>query len=389
MRVMRIVTRANVGGPARQVAALEPRLAERGVRTLVVTGVVESGEREQDLGLPEITPAAARDGGEAAHGWCRVPALRRRVDPTRDVAALATIDRLIRSFRPDVVHTHTSKAGTLGRIAAWWRGVPSVHTFHGLVLADYRGRVLSGVARRVERALALRTRALYAVSPSCRSELATLGVVPPGRVEVLRPAVARASVDPEAVRAARRRILDETGGGDDARRVVVGVGRLVPIKRPDRFLATARELPDAAFAWIGDGPLAGRLAEQSPPNVAWLGWRDDPAKWLAAADALLLPSKREGYPVAGIEASLVGTPTVGHDVPGVADLLAETGQGPGVPEREGAVGLARALAASFDAERPALDGDVVAELARATDPDVVAEVLVRCYRRLHELRGDD
>ena len=119
MRVMRIVTRANVGGPARQVAALEPRLAERGVRTLVVTGVVESGEREQDLGLPEITPAAARDGGEAAHGWCRVPALRRRVDPTRDVAALATIDRLIRSFRPDVVHTHTSKAGTLGRIAAW------------------------------------------------------------------------------------------------------------------------------------------------------------------------------------------------------------------------------------------------------------------------------
>jgi glycosyltransferase involved in cell wall biosynthesis len=341
---MRVLTRPNLGGPTRQAIALWHAHRDLGIATLLVTGRVEAGEDElspAEHGIPRLSQAEVGGDRAVAGGWVVIDELRRGIGPLRDRRAQRLLGWLMRAFRPAVVHTHTSKAGWLGRLAAIAARVPvTAHTYHGHVLRDYFGGVVSGVLRRKERSLARRTTLLFAVSPSCADELAELGVVARERVEIVPPAV---DLLPSISRAAARAQL----GIDPAARCVAAIGRFVPIKRLIDFVGAVGLDPGLRGELHGDGPERERLertiAELAPGRVVLRGATPDVGAVLPAYDALLLPSVREGCPLVAIEAFAAGIPVVGYDVPGVRDALATWGCGLLVAENEGPRGLLAGL----------------------------------------------
>ncbi|MBL8733492.1 MAG: glycosyltransferase [Planctomycetes bacterium] len=338
------MTRPNLGGPTRQAIALWHAAKARGVRTLLVTGAVDRDEALLSpalAGVPELSLPAALALGEAAEGWVVVPALRRGIAPFADLRAGLALRRLLRAFRPDVVHTHTSKAGWLGRRAARaWPTALVAHTFHGHVLQDYFGRLFSAWLRRQERRAAAATDVLFAVSASCADELAAAGIAARERLQVVPPAVPL--LQPWSRDASRRRLELPAAG-----KAAVCVGRLVPIKRVADFVRAVAACPDLRGDVVGDGPERAAIEalgrDLAPGRVRCLGAVPDIAAVLPAYDALVLPSVREGCPLVAIEAFAAGVPVCGYDVPGVHDVLAELGQGVLVPAAAGVTGLAAAL----------------------------------------------
>ena len=381
MRILRIVTRPNVGGPMRQALALWHAHQASGDRTLLVTGRCEEDEAAFDLGasgVPLLSPAEVEARGADAVGVCVVDTLRRALNPLRDLGAQRALGRLVRAFRPDVVHTRTSKAGVLGRRAAWHERVPCVaHTFHGHVLLDYAGRLLSYAARLVERRLAERSDRVFCVSESCREELAALGVA--GAAEVIHPAVpttAFAQVDRVRAR--------EALGVEPGVPLLGFVGRMVPIKRPELFAALCRALPGVQGIALGDGPQVDDLRSGGALRV--MGSDPHPERIVGALDALILPSRREGFPIAGIEAAAAGVPTFGFAVPGLVDLDRALGGGFAVEEAEGIEGLIARLRRHLEAGCPRI-GPLGGELAKACDPRVVAARLSDAYRATLASKG--
>lgn len=376
LRVLRVLTRHNLGGPTRQAIALWHAHRELSVETLLVTGCV--GPEEVELSPADHgVPPAPTDG--SGPGWLALPDLVRGVDVFADHRARRKLQECIRKFEPDVVHTHTSKAGLLGRKAAWACGVPvTAHTFHGHVLKDYFGRVTSKVLAYLERRLARRTDVLFAISPSCRDELAECGVADRDRFVVTAPAVA--VPEPLDRDDARQRLGIETHEWR-----VCAVGRLVPIKRMADFVETIARQPQLHGDVIGDGPARQGLqvlAERVAPGRALVrGAEPDITSLLRAYDAVVLPSVREGCPLIAIEAFAAGVPVVGYDVPGVRDALSHFGRGVLVPEADGPAGLAAALLA-LRADTTA-QGNLVAEARRAVhacNPASVAAGLLEAYR---------
>lgn len=339
LRVLRVLTRPNLGGPTRQVAALWHEHRAMGMRPLLAVGVCEEGETAVDLdrtGIPRLTWREVMARGRGACGLVEVPALRRGPNPVRDFEAARGLRSLCGAFEPHVVHTHTSKAGWLGRRAASRMRVPVVaHTYHGHVLHDYFSRPAELVLRRVEAALARQTDLKFAVSPSCAKELGALGL---GDIQVVPPAVdlgAFAAGERDAARAA----LSAPPGA----RLVGFVGRLVPVKRPEVFAETMRLLPEARGVVFGEGPLRAQVEQVAVGNVALRGATEALPRYLSAFDVMVLPSRREGCPLAAVEAFAAGVPVVGFDVPGVRDALGSWGAGVLVPPSAGAVGLAAAV----------------------------------------------
>lgn len=337
MRVVRIVTRLNRGGPLRQLCALVPGLAREGIGGPVLVGEAPHGEEDASGDLRALGVAVER-----------VPGLVRGVSPRDDAAAWRALRRRLRALRPDVVHTHLGKAGALGRLAAAAVGVPAVvHTFHGHHL--HQGGALALGTRLAERALARLGAAtapdgaarVIALSARQRDDLVAAGVVPPDRVEVIGPGLdleaLRAAVDPASVAALRARL------SPDGAPVTLWLGRFVPAKDPLALVAVASWLPREAGRLVlaGDGPLRGAVARAVAvrglhDRVRLLGPRADVAALLGASDALCLPSRSEGTPLCLIEAMALGVPVVATAVGGVPDLVEHDATGvlvaPGCPQ---------------------------------------------------------
>ncbi|MFT4839950.1 MAG: glycosyltransferase involved in cell wall biosynthesis [Planctomycetota bacterium] len=377
LRVVRVLTRPNLGGPTRQAIALWHAHRELGVETLLVSGVVGS-EEVQLSPADHGVPAAPADGSAA--GWLQLPDIRRGVNPFADRRAMRALPKIIRQFRADVVHTHTSKAGLIGRKAAWAERVPvTAHTFHGHVLKDYFGRLPSMLLAALERRLARRTHLLFAISPSCADELADCRVAARDRFEVIAPAVA---VPVAVARTAAREQL----GIEAEQWRVCAVGRLVPIKRLADFVMAIAGAAELHGDVVGDGPERASLQQLATQHAGGRihirGAEPDIARLLLAYDAVVLPSVREGCPLVAIEAFAAGVPVVGYDVPGVRDALSHFGRGVLVPVAEGPAGLARALAALR------ADGSMQSRLVsdarkavHACSPPVVAAALLSAYRK--------
>lgn len=388
LRVVRVLTRPNLGGPTRQAIALWHAHRALGVATLLVTGAVgpeESQLSPADGGVPQISLADVERLGPAANGWLVLPSLRRGLDPLGDLRAASLLRRVLRLVRPDVVHTHTSKAGWIGRRAARAVGVPCVaHTFHGHVLQDYFGKLPSLLLARLERRLAQRTDLLFAVSGSCADELAAAGVAARERFVVVPPAVA---TTPALPRDEARRVLGLPADGA----AVCAVGRLVPIKRLDDFVRAVAQVPELRGDVFGSGPLQSKLEQQAmqlaPGRVRLCGPRDDIAALLPAYDAVVLTSVREGLPLVAVEAFAAGVPVVGYDVPGVRDALADLGDGVLVAPGEGPAGVAHALMQlAADPERRAKVVARASAGAERCSPAAVASLLLVGYER--SLRSD-
>jgi glycosyltransferase involved in cell wall biosynthesis len=381
LRVVRVLTRPNEGGPTRQAIALWHALRALRVHTLLVTGRVRAGETAMlpsAHGVPAVDLAAVLRGG-VDEGWLELPCLGRAVNPFADWRAVRTLRACLLALRPDVVHTHTSKAGWIGRRAAWAARVPVVaHTFHGHVLRDYFAAPLAWLLTGLERRLAARTDALVAVSASCADELAAVGVAPRRLFTVVPPAV------PSLPIVARPAARERLGIAPGAVRVAC-VARLVPIKRVERFVAAIRLLPGVGGDVIGDGPLRARLqAAAAGADVRFLGAIPDAGRWLAAYDALALSGRREGLPLVAVEAARAGVAVAGCDVPGVADAVAALG-GELAPEVDGAAGLAAAI-------RRALSRTPTPDAAAAFAPAQAAQTLLGLYnaaRRRKAMRAAD
>lgn len=334
------VIEATIGGTRRHIVDLARAQMRRGHRVTLVSAAL------RDAGYLGDLAALAAEGVR-----CIDLPMTREIRPQRDLAHLTALTRLLRELRPDVLHTHSSKAGVLGRLAAREVGLDAtVHTPHtfAFLFASMFGPLKRGLFRGLEQALAGSTGRVVAVSPSEARTIRASGVVPPERLRVVPN-----GIDPAPWRAARPYARSELGVSDAAPLVLVA-GLLNVAKGQDLALrALARpELAEVELLIAGHGELldelrllAAELGVQS--RAHFLGWRDDLPRLMAGADALLLPSRWEGLPYVVLQAFAAGVPVAAARVDGVFELveegrtgaLADVGDVPGL-----AAALARVLA---------------------------------------------
>ena len=369
VRVVHIIGRMNVGGPAAIVAELVGHLKAVDIHLLV--GDVDATEADfLELRAPDL-PAT------------RIPGLGRAVRPTDDAKALAGLVGELRRLRPDVVQTHTAKAGVLGRTAAMAARVPvRVHTFHGHLLHGYFSPAATRGVVAAERLLARVTDRIVAVGAGVRDELLGARIGRAGQYVVIAPGIALPQAPPSQMEA--RRVLGLASEGP----VVAYVARLTTIKRPDRMLEVARALPEATFVVAGDGPLHDDIRGAAPDNVCFVGWRADVHNVYAAADVVLLTSDNEGMPVTLIEAAMCGVSAVATAVGSTSEVVVDGVTGRVVAAETGAlVEAVRALL--HDPARRAAQGE--AARRRAEEMFSVGE-MVRAYESLYRSLapgGDD
>jgi glycosyltransferase involved in cell wall biosynthesis len=345
VRLVRIISRLNIGGPAIQAITLTQRLTPLGYETTLIRGREAPDEGSMDYLADELNvrPVLIRS-------------LERNPGP-RDLVALYLLVRALRARQPRIVHSHAAKAGTLGRLAALLAFRPGrrpvlVHTFHGHSLSGYFSSRRNAVFLRIERFLARRTDRLIAVSAEVRDELAQLGVAPRDRFAVVPLGFDLSSflvADPE--RGDRRRALRAELAIAENALVVTLVARLVPIKRVDRFLRVAALLRDVSgvrFVIVGDGELRDQLHASTPARalgsaVVWAGFRRDMPDVYFASDVVAQTSDNEGTPVALIEAQAAAVPVVTTAVGGVASAVldGESGRITAVDDDEGMAGAIR------------------------------------------------
>jgi glycosyltransferase involved in cell wall biosynthesis len=320
LRIVRVIARLNMGGPAHHVGLLGAGLDPERYDTLLLYGDVGAGEDSLE---PAVRARQIR--------MARVPGLRPEIRPWDDTRALVGLIREIRRRRPDIVHTHTAKAGMLGRLAAIMAMHPRpviVHTYHGHVLEGYFGRAKTALYRGLERWLAKRSDALIGVSSATVEDLVRLRVSDRAKFRVipigldLDPFMVASSADGAAFR--------EEAGVRDGELLLTFVGRLVPIKRVDvllRALSHARDMgAPVRLAVVGDGALRPELEARAGElgigdAVFFAGYRADMVPVAAAADIAVLSSDNEGTPVSLIEAAAAAKPAASTTVGGVPDVV--------------------------------------------------------------------
>ena len=380
-RILRIITRLNTGGPARHLATLTQALDPARYEQLLAAGREGPGEgsmrsfvEQQGVQVAVVPPMVGTT----------------RLGPT-DVVAVGWIRRMIRDFQPDIVETHTTKAGIVGRLAARLERSPVVlHVYHGHVLdGEYYGAIKTWTARCAERMLAHGSDRLVAVSARVKDDLVKYKVTSPDHISIVEP-----GLDLAPLRSCRRQhgALRRELGLDQAVPLVGIVGRLTPIKNHRLFLdaavATLARRPDVRFVVVGDGEigpalraLARKLGLSS--HVTFTGWRHDLPCVYADLDVLVSCSKNEGTPFTIIEAMAAGCPVVATCVGGVPDLLDDSVTGLLVPPSQTEPLVAAIL-------RLLSDRDLAAALARSASaraevrfrPDRLASDMDALYTEL-------
>lgn len=327
IKVMRIIARLNIGGPAIHVTLLTAGLDKDKFDSSLVYGSTETGEGDMSY--------LAIDSGLKSFF---IPELGRSINPLADIVAFAKVYSIIKRERPHIVHTHTAKAGTIGRIAAMLAGVPArVHTFHGHVFYGYFNRFLTAYFLFIERILACFTDRIVAISGRQKDDL--LGKYRIGSEEKYR--VINLGFD-----LGRFKDPGKKSGLFRARlnfnkdNILIGIiGRLVPIKNHRMFIRSAKRLKSelgqelfnkVKFVVVGDGPEREGLQAYAEScgvssNMVFTGWVRDIDEAYADMDIVALTSRNEGTPVSLIEALASGKPVVATDVGGVRDVIGGIG----------------------------------------------------------------
>ena len=379
MRIARILTRLNLGGPARQALASDPLLLRRGHTLRLFTGAPLAGEGD-------LFDEVCASGVDAV----RIPGLGREPRPTADLSALRQLRRELDAFRPDVVHTHATKAGLLGRLASKGRSWARVHTFHGHVLEGYFSRPMSRALAWSERRLARSTAQLLAVSEQTKRDLVRLGVADDAQIDVVPPGVELSSLLSLGASCGPSGVSFRRSCGCAQDDLLVGViGRLAEVKRPElaleAFRSASAQTPRLRLVFVGDGALREELltalAGWEPAlraRVTLAGNQHDMQRVHEACDMVLLSSRTEGMPVALIEAGAASLPVISAPVGGVPELVldGETGR-----LADGVEGLARALCelASDDELRLRMGQAARARVRERHSAAALAESLERVY----------
>ena len=316
--IARVIARLNIGGPAIQAIAMTEAFQKKGYRAILLTGEVPEGEGSMEYLAEERGVAPVKLG-----------TMSRRISWRKDLSTLWQLIRIFRRERPLVVHTHTAKAGTVGRLAAIVAGVPvRVHTFHGHVFQGYFSPAVTRLFLGIERFLARHTDCIIAISESQKRDLVhTYQVAQAERISVVP-----LGFDLDSFLAVNGRVgeLRDLQGCKKDSFLVGWVGRLTAIKDPGLFLHCARDLArnfhELRFAVIGDGELRSYCeelvqAENLSARVSFTGWQQHLDRIYADLDLVVLTSLNEGTPLSLLEAMASGKAFVSTDVGGVRDLM--------------------------------------------------------------------
>ena len=371
LRVVTVVTRLQAGAGSvalRGALSLDP--AEYRVALVAGRGD-DSGDRLHDqaeaFGIELISE----------------PALCSPISPADDLRALHRLTNLFREREFDVVHTHSAKAGTVGRLAAWRASVPRiVHTFHGFPFHEFQSGLRRGGYVQIERRLGRITDVALCVGTGVSVEAVRRGLVAPERVRTIGVPVDRlaVAVTPHTRKVARQALgLPETGP------VVGAVGRLAYQKAPEDFVAALAALhrPGVTGVWIGGGELADRiraLAAKSGARIVFAGERADVPELLPAFDVFALPSRYEGLPVAIVEAMVCGIPVVATAVNAVPDVVVPGESGLLVsPQHPGQLAAAIGYLLDHPAEAARMAATARTRVGDRYEPRALAEALMSAY----------
>jgi glycosyltransferase involved in cell wall biosynthesis len=311
-KVLRIIARLNIGGPAINAILLSAGLDKEKFETILVIGRSSPGEGEMSglLAEKKVNPMMIKELG-------------RDIRPWKDLVAFLRLLCLIKKERPQIIHTHTAKAGALGRLAGALCGCKLVHTFHGHVLEGYFGRIKSRIFIWIERFLAMFADKIIVVSPRIKDELLRLKVAPENKIAVI----------PLGLELEGLLGLNSPESAGEGLNIGI-VGRLVPIKNHRMFLQAAAEIKDERFRFfiIGDGELRQDLENYARElglsgKVTFSGWQRDLLRLYRRLDLVVLTSLNEGTPVSIIEAMAAARPIIATDVGGVRDLLGDNERG--------------------------------------------------------------
>lgn len=328
-KVLRIINRFNLGGPTYNVAYLS-RFLEPDFETLLVGGMKDETEDSSEFIVDKLNLKPTI-----------IPEMKREIDPRMDWVAYNKIKDLIREFKPDILHSHASKAGTLGRLAAINMGVPVIaHTFHGHVFHSYFGAAKTRFYKGIERYLAARSTRIIAISERQKEELTQIHKIAPANKVSIIPLGFDLSRFRENTAEKRQAFRQQWQVKEDE--IAIGIiGRLVPIKNHRLFLEGLRKVLDnseqkiRAFI-VGDGesrnevmeiakslniPFAQSAAESAKAPLTFTSWIREVDVVYAGLDIVALTSLNEGTPVSLIEAQAAGKPIVTTDVGGIGNIV--------------------------------------------------------------------
>jgi glycosyltransferase involved in cell wall biosynthesis len=359
VRVLHVIARLNVGGTARYITRLAEELPKNNIETFIATGLVQGSEQE--------------DSSAKKLNVIRIPSLGRQINPIKDHFAFKQLLAVVRDIKPDILHTHTFKAGYVGRIKtdeinkAAGKRVKFVHTFHGHLFDDPEFSGLKSlIITSFERRFAMRTDAIVAVGAQVARELLQREIGQPKQFINIPP-----GVDPLKIPNSKPR-----------KKITIGwIARVTGVKNPLRALEIAKLFPDAQFLIAGGGDMLEEVMAQAPRNTKVLGWTDA-AKLFADSDIILSTSENEGMPIALIEAQLASKPVVATNVGGVAEVVISNKTG--FVTRKNTEELAKALEKLINSKalRTAQGKAAKAHATKAFSVEKMIKAHVSLYKKL-------
>jgi glycosyltransferase involved in cell wall biosynthesis len=307
MVVLHIIARLNLGGTAKYLITLNDGLNKAGIKSLIATGNVQTGEIE-DPGLKKLKPM-------------RIKNLGRKISLTSDLKAAKEVREVILRIKPDIVHTHTFKAGLLVRAQRnrieerLGTKIKFVHTFHGHLFDDPEFKGFKAIAiKSIEKRLSKKSDQLITVGEIVKSDLDGKGIYGKNKTISIPPAVAALKLQ------SKSSALKKYGVKDRNRVRVLWLARVTGVKNPQKVIEIAKQLPEIDFYMAGGGYLLERIKKQAPKNLRVLGWQDAKSI-LPIADIFLSTSENEGVPIALIEAQLAAIPVVATNVGSVTEVI--------------------------------------------------------------------
>jgi glycosyltransferase involved in cell wall biosynthesis len=307
MVVLHIIARLNLGGTAKYLIKLNNGLNKAGIKSLVATGYVQTGEIE-DLEVKKLKPI-------------RIKNLGRKISLINDLKAAYEIRKVIVKANPDVIHTHTFKAGLLVRAQrnkiedGLGKKIKFVHTFHGHLFDDPEFKGFKALAIKfIEKRLSKRSDQLITVGEIVKSDLDSKGIYGKNKTISIPPAVTPLKLQ------SKSGVLKKYGVKNKNRVRVLWLARVTGVKNPQRVIEIANRLPEVDFYLAGGGDLLEIMKKQAPRNLKILGWQDAKSI-LPIADIFLSTSENEGMPIALIEAQLAAIPVVATNVGSVSEVI--------------------------------------------------------------------
>ena len=361
-RVLHVIARMNVGGTAVYLSNLVTGLSDLGVENLLVIGNVPKGEVE--------------DGVVATLPIARVGAMSRSLNFGNDRAAKKELDSIISTFKPDLIHSHTFKAGLLVRLGK--KSVPVVHTFHGHHLYDPEfGTVKRSVLNVIEKRLAGKADAIVTIGENVKKELLAVGIGKASQYVSIAPGIDGVKLSSKA------KVLKALALEKEKRPIVMWLGRFTQVKRPDRVVALAKKSPNLFFVMAGGGEMVDAIRRSAPSNLKVVGWQKKEDMW-AIADIALCTSDSEGMPLSLIEAQLAGIPVVSTSVGSVNEIVVDGVTGKlGKSNNELIAGLKWAVAAQKTlVKRSALKRKIKSLAHQKFEKKTMATAHRELYRKL-------